>query len=651
MKQYVEGEKIGGEFTVLKVFGGALKSGMGVVYLVADRTAPFPYVLKTLQQPSSLHAKNQFIAEAHAWINAGSHENIVRALWAREFEDQLFVAAEYIRPDEDGRNNLNHYLGGNSLPLEVSLVWASQFCYGMDYAKSKGILAHRDIKPENLMIDSNGQLKITDFGLAKSIEIEDKQVNKAWWPFNKKEPLETYSKTRTGSMMGTLPYMAPEQFIDAKSVNHTADIYSFGVILYQMISGNSYPYKINTDSSEIDYEFFNAHTSQEPIQINSPLMSIIWRCLKKNPAERYESYDYLLKDINALAKANNFQLPKQSRASKEHEELYSKAQSYVALGDSEKALKVINEYVSIYSENECGWTEKGRIHFEREEYDRALNATKKSISLNPYNTHSWNNYGVLLDKTGAQFDDIKHALLNALSLDSLNTSALINLVGPSIQNNRNLDAAKYLANALRIRPEKPLVLSKSKALLRMLMEKSNFDEAKILLESWTQARPNDLAPWHNLGLIYERYQEIDKAILCFSKVIGIDRNDDFALSQLAKLTFHAKKGKLCIDYCNELLKRGKDILLAITLKARTLNFMGAYGQAIEFLKPYIENNPNNDALLVVLADIHEYRENLNEALIALNKAKYILEKSSNQQDPDNLNYINSKINNILSAQR
>lgn len=649
MNQYVEGEKIGGEYTVLKVFGGAMKSGMGVVYLVADREAPFPYVLKTFQKPSNLNAKKQFIAEAHAWINAGSHENIVRALWVREFEDQLFIAAEYIRPDDDGRNNLNHYLGGYPIPLEVSLVWASQFCYGMDYAKSNGVLAHRDIKPENLMIDCNGQLKITDFGLAKSIEVDDIKVSNAWWPFNKKEKLETYSKTKTGSMMGTLPYMAPEQFIDAKSVNHTADIYSFGVILYQMISGNLYPYRIDTDSSEVDYEFYNAHTSQEPIQINSPLMNIIERCLKKNPAERYRSYDALLNDIYALANALNLQLPKQAKTSKEHEELYSKAQSYVALGDRDKALKVINEYVSIYSENECGWTEKGRIHFEREEYDKALTATEKSISLNPYNTHSWNNYGVLLDKTGAKFADIEAAFLKALRLDPYNTSALINLVGPSIQNYRSLDAAKYLANALKIRPEKPLVLSKAKVFLRLLMENSSFDEAKILLESWTRARPNDLIPWHNLGLIYQRDQEIDKAILCFSNVINLDKNDDFALSQLAKLTFQAKKGKVCIEYCNELLNRGKDILLAVSLKARTLNFMGAYGQAVEFLKPYIKHNPNSDALLVVLADIHEYRENFNEALVALNSAKDILEKSNNQQNSDNLNYIRIKIRNIKSA--
>ena len=107
---------------------------------------------------------------AHAWIKAGAHVNIVQAHWVREIANQLFVAAEYISPDEDGRNNLTHFINQGRLRTEIVLLWAAQFCYGMDYAKSKGVLAHRDIKPDNLMIDKTGTLKITDFGLAKSIE-------------------------------------------------------------------------------------------------------------------------------------------------------------------------------------------------------------------------------------------------------------------------------------------------------------------------------------------------------------------------------------------------------------------------------------------------------------------------------------------------
>lgn len=83
-KQYKVGDKIGGELSVIDVFGGEGKSGMGVVYLVKDRETPFPYVLKTFQQRTGTEGSNQFIAEAHAWIQAGVHENIVKAFWVRE---------------------------------------------------------------------------------------------------------------------------------------------------------------------------------------------------------------------------------------------------------------------------------------------------------------------------------------------------------------------------------------------------------------------------------------------------------------------------------------------------------------------------------------------------------------------------------------
>jgi len=158
MKQYSPGDQIGGEYTVQDVFGGKTKSGMGVVYLVQSRETPGPVVLKTYQQPLGADAKKQFISEAHSWINAGVHANIVQAYWVREIANRLFVCAEYIRPDEAGRNTLTHFVEVGALRFEIVLLWASQFCYGMDYARSKGVVAHRDIKPDNKcrIIDETG---------------------------------------------------------------------------------------------------------------------------------------------------------------------------------------------------------------------------------------------------------------------------------------------------------------------------------------------------------------------------------------------------------------------------------------------------------------------------------------------------------------
>jgi serine/threonine protein kinase len=193
----------------------------------------------------------------------------------------------------------------------------------MDYAKSKGVLAHRDIKPDNLMIDRTGRLKVTDFGLAKFIDLDAQPQQRNWWFFGKERDVRTISKTVTGSAMGTLPYMAPEQFINSKGVDHRADIYSFGIILYQMAAGNRYPYRIRKDAADVLPEYFRAHAEKSPLPIESPLMPVISRCLEKEANCRYATYDDLLNDLGVVAKKLRIKLPKAVQVGREDEELYA----------------------------------------------------------------------------------------------------------------------------------------------------------------------------------------------------------------------------------------------------------------------------------------------------------------------------------------
>ncbi len=648
MKQYSPGDQIGGEFTVQGVYGGEAKSGMGVVYLVQSRETPGPVILKTCQQPLGSDAKKQFISEAHAWINAGVHANIVQAYWVREIANQLFVCAEYIRPDEDGRNTLTHFIEVGALRIEIILLWASQFCYGMAYARSRGVVAHRDIKPDNLMIDTTGTLKVTDFGLAKSINPDFVAEKKGWWQFGKQEQQETVSSTKTGSVMGTLPYMAPEQFLDAKSVDCRADIYSFGIILFQMLTGNQYPYKIDQTSTDVGAEFFRAHTTERPTQLKSPLMRVISKCLEKKPDNRYSGYDSLLSDIRAIAKKNNIKLPPVQQVAKEDEELYAKAQSYVALGDKDRALSAINEYVAKYRENYCGWTEKGRIHYEKGEFAKGIDATKNSIAINPYNTHAWNNLGILLKHTEAPQTKVIEAFNSALLFDPYNVVAMANLIEPLLIENMTDEATIVASKALQLRPNKPSIVDNAEALLTNLMEKQEFQNADQLLAKWTSALPQDANAWHNLGLVSVAQKNIDKAIESFKHVQELMPDDDFSVEQLAKLYFEKKKAPECLECCNTLLERKHKMDLAVSLKARILNYIGGYNRALEFLNPYIKNNSGNDALLVVRSEVHEYRDNFKAAIQDLRRARSILAKKNGTEVADNLHFIDQKMDMIMS---
>lgn len=646
-RQYSVGEKLAGQYTVLKVFGGANKSGMGVVYLVQDRDAPWPYILKTYQFKSGTNNQHQFIAEAHAWINAGAHQNIVQAYWVREIDGQTYVAAEYIPPDENGRNTLSHFLNDGLLKMEVVLQWAAQFCYGMDYAYSNGVLVHRDIKPDNLMIDQNGTLKITDFGLAKSIDRSEIKPQRSWWPFGTtiiaNDPA---SHTKTGSAMGTYPYMAPEQFVDAKNVDHRADIYSFGIILYQTVTGNKYPYHINNNAPDMGMEFFRVHSQDKPLIVNSPLMPIIKICMEKKPGNRYRDYDDLLKDIKTLAKKLNINLPNQIHVSKEDEALYAKAQSFVALGDSKKALEFIDEYTLRYPENACGWTEKGRIHLERLEYADAIKATTKSLAINPNNSHAWNNLGILLDQTESNGDDIKEAFKKSLYFDPDNTGAIVNLVHALQRLKEFDDIPELLVRALKLLPDKPYTLAKADEILKELFRLGNIPLAKTLLSGWVEARPRDVTGWHNLGLVFMSEDDTKSAIKCFEKVEELSPDDNFAVLQLARLYFKKKRGKESIQCCNKLIERGYETLTAVCLKAQVMNLMGDYKHAVLFLQRYIKHNPDNDVLWVVLSEIHEHRDNFAAALEAAKNAKLVIEENQPEINKDNYSILEAKIKRL-----
>jgi serine/threonine protein kinase len=646
MQQYKPGDRIGGEYTVLKVFGGENRSGMGVVYLVENREISEPIVLKTFQHAGSEEAKRQFLSEAHAWIRAGAHSNIVQAYSVREIAGQIFVAAEYVEPDEEGRNNLSHFLSAGQLRIEVILLWAAQFCYGLNYAKSKEILAHRDIKPDNLMIDRAGGLKVTDFGIAKFVDLEAQPQQRGGWFFGKERDVRTISKTMTGSAMGTLPYMAPEQFINSKGVDHRADIYSFGIILYQMAAGNRYPYRIRNDATDVLTEYFHAHAEQSPLPIDSPLMPVISRCLEKQANRRYATYDDLLNDLSVVAKKLRIKLPQDVHVAKEDEELYAQAQSYVALGEKDRVLKAIEEYVAKYPDNECGFTEKGRIHFERGEYAQGLTATRKSLDLNPYNTHAWNNLGILLTRTNAPFAEVRKAFDTALHFDPYNTAAMMNLVGPLTLNKEYGEAAALTARALKLCPDKPLVLQKADVLLKEVLDERQVAAAEELLSAWTEARPSDAAAWHNLGLVFLNNRDLDRAIHCFNKVHELDPQDSFVVAQLAKLYFQKKKARECLNYCDKLLQREHEPLLAVSLKARVLNFIGGYEQALKFLQPFLDHNPKNDTLWVVLAEIHEDRENYDLAIKALQRAKGLVERQNGQHSEENLQFLDQKLGNL-----
>ncbi len=248
------------------------EGGMGVVYKAHDTTLDRTVALKFLPAhlASSEQDKMRFIQEAKA-ASALNHPNICTIHAIEECDERLFIVMEYI----DGQTLRDMPAAAQASPVSLNrkLDIGIQIADGLAAAHEKGIV-HRDIKPENIMIRRDGIVLIMDFGLAKLRERSSKSGARL---------------TKEGSTVGTAGYMSPEQ-VQGQDVDHRSDIFSFGVLLYELFTGEL-PFK-GVHETALMYEIVNVDAqpmSAIKPEIDPNLEAIVLDCLEKDPKERCQS--------------------------------------------------------------------------------------------------------------------------------------------------------------------------------------------------------------------------------------------------------------------------------------------------------------------------------------------------------------------------
>ena len=266
---------IGKTISHYKILEKLGEGGMGVVYKAQDTKLDRLVALKFLPPhlTSEPVEKERFIHEAKA-ASALSHPNITTIHEIDEFEEQMFIVMEYC----EGRT-LKQVIEKEALSIRKVLEIGIQICEGLAMAHEKGIV-HRDIKSDNIMLTSRGQVKIMDFGLAKL----------------KGAP----GLTKTGSTVGTLAYMSPEQ-VQGIEVDQRSDVFSFGVVLYEMVAGQL-PFRGEHEAAII-YSILNE--MPEPLAryksgVPEVLQRIVSKALEKNREMRYQHVDDLSADLRKL---------------------------------------------------------------------------------------------------------------------------------------------------------------------------------------------------------------------------------------------------------------------------------------------------------------------------------------------------------------
>jgi|GEM_PF-6441737 len=284
----VEGQTIG-SYKILEKLGAG---GMGTVYLAVDTRLGRKVALKLLPEhlTNDLERVRRFRQEARA-ASLLNYPNIVTIYEIGQSEKRDFIATEFVEGE-----TLRGLMLREHLSLPDALTISVQVANAMAAAHDRGII-HRDIKPENIMLRPDGLVKVLDFGLAKLTEklIENQ-------PTDFKIPTSKLAYTEPGVVMGTARYMSPEQ-AQGLAVDERTDIWSFGVMLYEMITG-SVPFDGPTMSHVIV-----AILEQEPapLEQQSPeLQRIVTKSLQKDRAKRYQTVKEMLADLNNLKQELEF---------------------------------------------------------------------------------------------------------------------------------------------------------------------------------------------------------------------------------------------------------------------------------------------------------------------------------------------------------
>ena len=242
------------------------RGGMGAVYKTRQPRLNRFVALKILspEKQNDPQFAERFAREARA-LACLNHPNIVAIYDFGETMGNYYLLMEFV----DGLT-LRQLLRARKLPATETLAIVPQICQALQYSHERGII-HRDIKPENILLDARGQVKIADFGIAKLLDSD----------------LRNISLTGAQQVMGTPHYMAPEQIEKPQTVDHRADIYSLGVVFYEMLTGELPLGKFQLPSQKV--------------QIDARLDEVVMRALEKEPERRYQTVSRVKTDVETIA--------------------------------------------------------------------------------------------------------------------------------------------------------------------------------------------------------------------------------------------------------------------------------------------------------------------------------------------------------------
>ena len=497
--QVLRSSTTGRTFEVL----GMKKGGFGAVYVVREENYAELCVLKTFQARYlwSDEDRERFEREAITWVMLDRHPNIVTAHCVERVEGFPCLLLEYV-----SGGDLAHHLRGGPLSLERALELALHFCDGMAYAHRKLGIVHRDVKPANCLLTEDGTLKVTDFGLARAFgEAQERLLGISH--------LGGDVRTQYTTIAGTIQYMAPEQFRAGARLDTRTDIYSFGIMLCQMLTGDL------PDIGSAARAHVRANAAS--YQIPDGLLRLILRCVEPDARGRPADFAEVREALTAAQRTTTGKAgpPPAEQWPMDADELNNKGLALRALGRYQEALDCFERGLDIDPHISYLWQNKGlalrALGRERE----ALVCYDRSIEIAPGDSNLWKNKGYVLVDLG-RYDEALACFEQGLKIAPQDSGLWLNMGAALGELRRHQEALQCFDRGLEINPRSAnLWLNKG----IMLEELRRYEEALVCYDRGLEIEPRNSSLWKNKGLTLRAMGRTREAKVWFRRAKELDR--------------------------------------------------------------------------------------------------------------------------------
>ena len=371
------------------------------------------------------------------------------------------------------------------------------------------------------MISLEKAAKITDFGLVRVVsELPTKNILGVG---SQGKRYSNSGQTLLGTGFGTPTHMAPEQFDNAAGCDERSDIYSFGIILYQMAKGGQLPFPVTKDTNWQGMQ--RLHQESLIPRLNSPLFPIIQRCLEKSPGMRYPTFKEVRKDLEPLLQNQTGEviIPPQSKEL-EVWEWSDKGSSLDSLSRVEEAIRCFDQALDLDPRYMAAWTNKGNSLRRLGRHDEAIRCLDKALELDPLCVTTWNIKGICLDCLG-RYKEAISCYDQAMELDPHDAAAWNNKGSSLNDMGRYEEAIRCLDKALELDPRCTLAwYNKGNSLYGgwRFERVWRYEQAITCYDKALKLDPRYVKAWYNKALSEDYLSHLREAAHSYEQFLALD---------------------------------------------------------------------------------------------------------------------------------